>query len=181
MSICVISCSLNPDSRSRILAHAASQRLTQLGAAPAFVDLRDYELPLCDGYAAGEAPAVTALKSHIQEASGVLLALPVYNFNVSAAAKNLVELTSEVWTEKPVAFVCAAGGRSSYMAVMNLANSLMLDFHSYIVPRFVYASSEAFTGEAITDPAVHERLDAVTGMLLRLSRCLGNSACPAES
>ena len=46
-------------------------------------------------------------------------------------------MAGRAFTGKPVGFVCAAGGRSSYMAVLGLANSLMLDFRCLIVPRFV--------------------------------------------
>jgi FMN reductase len=37
---------------------------------------------------------------------------------------------------KVVGFLCAAGGKSSYMSVMRLANSLMLDFRCLIIPHF---------------------------------------------
>jgi FMN reductase len=47
---------------------------------------------------------------------------------------------------------------SSYMSIMMLANSLMLDFRSVIVPRFVYATGAAFSGEKIVDQKVLERV-----------------------
>lgn len=43
----------------------------------------------------------------------VLVAAPIYNFDVSAAIKNLVEQTGRAWTDKVVGFLCSAGGRAS--------------------------------------------------------------------
>ena len=65
--------------------------------------------------------------------------------------KNMIELTGSAWEDKIVGFLCAAGGHTSYMSVMSYANSLMLDFRCVIIPRFAFATSDAFDGERITD------------------------------
>ncbi len=51
-----------------------------------------------------------------------------------------------------------AGGSLSYMSVMNLANSLMLGFRMFILPRFVYVTSEDWEGEQLGD-GIGERID----------------------
>ncbi|MEY2550767.1 MAG: hypothetical protein QOG12_911, partial [Verrucomicrobiota bacterium] len=89
-----------------------------------------------------------------------------------AAAKNLVELTGSAWEEKVVGFLCAAGGMSSYMSVMAFANSLMLDFRSVIIPRFVYATGRAFEGDDLKDPQVGERIEELAGELVRFTKAL---------
>ena len=75
----------------------------------------------------------------------MIVAAPVYNYDVSASAKNMIELTGNAWEDKMVGFLCAAGGMSSYMSVMAYANSLMLDFRCVIIPRFVYATGDTST------------------------------------
>ena len=85
----VVSCSLNPSSRSRTLAKLAFQFLREAGHDARFVDLRDYALPSCDGDACYEDENVQRIGAMIHDASGVLLASPIYNFDVNAAAKNL--------------------------------------------------------------------------------------------
>ena len=95
---------------------------------------------ICDATKCYEDPQVRELGIRISKSAGIILALPIYNYSVGASAKNLIELTGAAWARKPVSFLCSAGGQSSYMAVMGLANSLMLDFRSYILPRFVYAA-----------------------------------------
>jgi hypothetical protein len=45
------------------------------------------------------------------------------------------------------------------MSVMSFANSLMLDFRCWIVPRFVYATGGDFEGDTIKSPEINNRLD----------------------
>lgn len=172
VNILVVSTSLNPGSRSRILARHALQKLEQLDAIVDFIDLRDTPLPICDGDAAYSDPRVEAARLRLDIADGILVACPIYNYSINAALKNLIELTGNAWEGKVVGFLCAAGGASSYMSVMSIANSLMLDFRSIIVPRFVYASGSAFDGKSITDPEVAKRVDQLAADLARFVRAL---------
>jgi NAD(P)H-dependent FMN reductase len=172
MSYLTISCSLHPESRSRVLARAAYQHLHALGAKVSFVDLRDLGLPQCDGNDCYNHPAVLTLTEQIRAAKGVLLAVPIYNYDAGATAKNLIELTGDAWTGKVVGFACAAGGDGSYMAVMGLANSLMLDFRAVIVPRFVYTDSEAFDGDTIAAITIKKRVDDLAETLVRFGSAL---------
>ena len=158
MSYLVISTSLNPDSKSYLLARETEAQLVAAGQVVEFLDLRKVKLPLCDGAAAYSRSSVKKVTDKVREASCILLAVPIYNYDVGAAAKNLIELTGEGWTEKTVGFLCAAGGRSSYMSVMGLANSLMLDFRCLVIPRFVYADRTAFQGGAIADDTIRQRI-----------------------
>ena len=136
MAYLVISSSLNPQSRSRLLALIALNTLEHMETSVDWLDLAEHSIPLCDGDSTYKNSKVKELKEKIQNAKGIVLAVPIYNFDVNAAAKNLIELTGEAWTNKVVGFLCAAGGKSSYMSVMSLANSLMLDFRCLIIPHF---------------------------------------------
>ena len=69
-------------------------------------------------------------------------------------------------------FLCAAGGMSSYMSVMAYANSLMLDFRSVIIPRFVYATGEAFEHDSLKDEEVEQRIRQVADELVRFTKAL---------
>lgn len=124
----------------------------------AFLDLRAVNLPLCDGETAYGHPDVTKCAKLITEARVIIAATPVYNYDVCAALKNLVELTGDSWEDKVVGFLCAAGGASSYMSVMSLADSLMLDFRCLIIPRFVYATSNDFSDAKVPTEEVKGRI-----------------------
>lgn len=172
MSFLVISSSLHPDSRSRVLARAAFQRLQTASAETNYVDLRELALPACDGDECYNHPAVVKLTGQIRGADGILLGVPIYNYDAGATAKNCIELTGDAWSGKVVGFACAAGGEGSYMAVMGLANSLMLDFRTVIVPRFVYTDSDAFDGDTVVDPAIKRRVDDLADTLIRYTTAL---------
>lgn len=178
--ILVISTSLNPESNSRKLALAAYQYLQEKSLAR-FIDLRDYDLPLCDGDASYGNPLVPELRAIISNARCVLIAVPIYNFDVNAAAKNLIELTGSSWNDKIVGFLCAAGGRASYMSVMGFANSLMLDFRCLVIPRFVYAEGSAFSSEEVSDTEVLKRVNELTVRAVTLTSALTASALSGAS
>ncbi|MFQ3582478.1 MAG: NADPH-dependent FMN reductase [Chloracidobacterium sp.] len=168
MEYLVLATSLRSGSHSRIMAQRLVQSYAQRGARAALVDLRDYPLPLCDGESAGEHPQVASLEALIAKARVVTLAVPIYNYDVNAAAKNLIELTGQAWEDKIVAFLCAAGGQSSYMSVLGLANSLMLDFRAVIVPRFVYATYADFADGKLTSPKVETRIEQLAEASMKL-------------
>jgi FMN reductase len=149
----IISASLRPASLSRIMGLALAQELDG-----EHLDLRDYPLPLCDGAAAYGDPNVAILRAKIEAARVILVAVPIYNFDANAAVKNLIELTGGAWEDKVVGFACAAGGQSSYMSIIGLANSLMLDFRCLILPRFVYATGDDFDAGKIVTVDIQERL-----------------------
>jgi NAD(P)H-dependent FMN reductase len=172
--IALVSGSLNPESLSRQMALHAATSLDSLGANVDFIDLQQIKLPLCDGDSAYSDPEVEKTRSRIEKAAGVLVAAPVYNFYMNAAVKNLVELTGSAWEGKVVGFLNAAGGYSSYMSVMSIANSLMLDFRCVIVPRFVYATGSAFRDGAISDKKMAGRIDELANDLVRLAKVLSD-------
>jgi NAD(P)H-dependent FMN reductase len=154
----IVSGSLRTESRSRMMAHFLTDSYRAEGIAPQLIDLRGLNLPFCDGEAAYEHPSVLSLSSTISEARVVIIATPIYNFDASAALKNLIELTGDSWENKVVGFLCAAGGSASYMSIMSLANSLMLDFRCLIIPRIVYATSQDFMDGRLSSPVVRERV-----------------------
>lgn len=151
----VISSSLRPGSFSQLLGRALTK---ELGDSAEHVDLREYPLPLCDGDSAYGDGNVAKLSGKIKAARVILLAVPIYNYDANAAVKNVIELTGSAWGDKIVGFACAAGGALSYMSIMSLANSLMLDFRCVIIPRFVYATSDDFENDGIASPDVLSRL-----------------------
>lgn len=173
MSILVISGSLRTESRSRVLAQSAFETLQNQKADVSFIDLRDYPLPLCDGGAAYEHENVARIAAPLQKAKVILIGAPIYNYDVNAAVKNLVELTGDAWEDKIVGFLCAAGGRSSYMSIMHLGNDLMLDFRCVIIPRFVYAVGGDFSqppNMTVSNPEIAERIQQLATEAIRFAR-----------
>ena len=171
-SYLIISTSGNPDSNSRRMGRIAFRHLEKSKVDCGWLDISELDLPLCDADVCYTKPGSRKVSKAIEAADGILLATPVYNYDVAAAAKNLVELTGSAWEEKVVGFLCAAGGMSSYMAVMAFANSLMLDFRSVIIPRFVYATGRAFEGDDLKDKEVGQRITELADELVRFTEAL---------
>lgn len=159
-TVAIIATSLNPDSRSQILAQEAKKRLDDKGADSFVIDLRETPLPMAGSNESWDHPKVQALKKQLTKATHIIFSVPIYNYDVNAAAKNLVELLGyDAFENKTVGFICTAGGKSSYMSVLSFANSLMLDFRCWIVPRYLYVTPE----NSITplDQKLRERLDGL--------------------
>jgi NAD(P)H-dependent FMN reductase len=134
-NVCVIGTSLDSGSRSQLLAADTARRLTERGVENTLIDLRTE---------AGK----EGLKEAALAATHLVFAVPIYNFNVNAAAKEAIEtLPGAAFEGKVVGLLCSAGGQRSYMSAVSFANSLMLDFRCWIVPRFVYATGADFDGD----------------------------------
>ena len=168
----VVSSSGNPSSNSRKLGRLALHYLQKAKTDCSWLDLAEMGLPLCDADACYAHPSAKKLSLAVAEADGVIVAAPVYNYDVSASAKNMIELTGSAWENKIVAFLCAAGGMGSYMSVMAYANSLMLDFRCVVVLRFVFATTDAFDDDTVTDAKVTRRIEQVAAELVRFATAL---------
>lgn len=174
--VLVIEASLNPKSRSAALAQQLYARLEEHGVPAKLLDLRNYNLPICEGTEASMAhPQVEELRKEFRAATHIVFGVPIYNYDVNAAVKNMVELVFAwgPWAGgkrsdaegKIVGFICSAGGKSSYMSVMSFANSLMLDCRIWICPRFVYA-----TKEDMGTPELAERMDRLLDDMLGMGQ-----------
>ena len=138
------------------------------------IDLQKISFPICDGNICYEDPIVNELKGEINNSSSILIASPIYNYDLNAVAKNLIVLTGKAWENKLVGFISAAGGKGSYMSPMSFANSLMLDFRCIIIPRFVYADNACFNNGDINDD-IKDRIEELVDASILLSKALKNN------
>ncbi|MFL2939819.1 MAG: NADPH-dependent FMN reductase [Candidatus Poseidoniales archaeon] len=168
MSYLVISTSLREGSRSKIMAKALSDTISDVE----FFDLQTNPLPMCDGDKCYDLPEVIDFREKVKNARGIIMAIPIYNYNVSSGAKNIIELGGKKLYDKVFGFICAAGGKSSYMSIMSFANSLMIDYRCFIIPKFVYALKSDFDGEKITSSDIKERINELGKDLVRISNAL---------
>lgn len=156
--VTIIATSLNASSKSQRLAEIFEEHLIAAEISCERIDLRTLEIPFAGTHAGWEAPDVHRLNEAAGRASHLVFAVPIYCYDVNAAAKNVIELMGHALTKKVIGFICSAGGRSSYMSVLGFANHMMLDFRSVIVPRFVYVSKEDWTDPAVCPPELVHRL-----------------------
>lgn len=177
----LISASLSPSSSSRILAQVAHEVAQQSGIRSRIVDLRDFSLTLCDGNTSFSQPQVEQLTEILRESHAVIFASPIYNYDVSSALKNLIEHVGGEITDKVVGLMCAAGGERAYMSGLPFLNSLMLDFRSLIVPRFVYATERAFSDGRVVDQQILERIKNLVLETDRITQALLSNPARLET
>ncbi|TBD43430.1 MULTISPECIES: NADPH-dependent FMN reductase [Rhizobium] len=159
LKITILSCSLDPESRSRDLGREAECFLQAQGCIPQFIDLRDFRLPEFDNSACYLDPTYSQLHQAVRDADGIVLAVPIYNWSIGSTAKNLIELTGatgpggrkSAWFDQIVTFVCAGGLPHSYMAYGATATSLMLDFKCVVNPYVVYATERDWANGIMSD------------------------------
>lgn len=176
MKCLILSCSLSADSKSRKMAKELEAYWRAAGDLEvSTLDLRELALPLCDGGAAYGHPATQQLQAALTETDAAVFAVPIYNYDVNAAAKNAIELAGRQLTDKVAGFLCAAGGHRSYMSVMAVANSLMLDFRTIIVPRFVYAGEEDILDGGEIGPEIRDRISKFGDEFAKLARAVVNA------
>lgn len=184
-NILVISTSLNPQSISRIVSKQIADDLTSSPYNVRFIDLQEYTLPPCNGAGnnAYEDPSVKTLHDIIAGASAVILAAPIYNFNVGSTVKNLIELTGtphpalgdgSAWRNKPAGFIFGAGSLASHLAGLPLINSMLVDFKCIVHPHYIVAPGSAVQ-KGVISPDLRTRMDEFTQTYLTLANALISS------
>ena len=164
----IISGSLSSNSKSRKMGLYAEKYFSSLFVNVEFINLSDYDIPLCDGDSCYDNIVVKKLNQKINQADTIIICGPVYNFDLNSILRNLIEVTSKAWVGKIVGFICAAGGKNSYMAPVSMMNSLMLHNRCLIIPRFVYASSEDFLNDNSFNDDIKERLEQLVNEAIKL-------------
>ncbi|AGB74867.1 MULTISPECIES: NADPH-dependent FMN reductase [Rhizobium] len=188
LKITILSCSLDPKSRSRRMAREAENLLRERRCEVEFIDLQYLELPAFDNFKCYEHPSYDRLYRAIRGADGVLLAVPIYNWSVGSAAKSLIELTGatgasgrkSAWFDQIVTFICSGGLPHSYMAYGSLATSLMLDFKCVINPYVVYATERDWIDGTIPSDTLATRLQKTIEVQLELSSRLRSRAYSSD-
>ncbi|MCX6367968.1 MAG: NAD(P)H-dependent oxidoreductase [Armatimonadetes bacterium] len=148
--VTLVATSLDSSSKSQHLARHAAGLFAERGIPHTLLDLRDSP----------------ELARPLELATHIIFAVPIYNFDVNAAAKQVIEDHGGALEGKTVGFLCQAGGQRSYMSVMSFANALMLDFRCWIVPRFVYATGNDFD-EGQLGETVRGRIEELVETLLK--------------
>ena len=148
LPVLVLSTGLREGSHSRILAQRCQEELDKLDCEVRWIDLAERELPFCDAGSCYEHPHAVEVKGAIEWASAIVIATPIYNFNLCGQAKAVIELAGKAFTGKVVGFLCAAGGQTSYMSIMGIANSLMR-----------HCGVHRFGGRQVRRPIARRRMD----------------------
>jgi FMN reductase len=155
--------SLRPDSYSQQALSLAAQRVQALGAQMEILDLREMNLPFCNGEEEYPGyPDVERLREAVKQADGLILATPEYHGSVSGVLKNALDLMGfEHLSGKVVGLISVLGGQSNSNALNDL-RIIMRWVHAWVIPEQIAVGQawKAFGPEGkLLDEKLSQRLD----------------------
>lgn len=156
--------SLRETSYTRLALQVALKGARELGAETHLVDLREYDLVLCDGrgdestYPAG----VFQMRGDVAGAHGILLGTPVYHGGFSGVLKNAIDLMGfREFEGKMIGLIGLSGGRTGAVHALNTLRTIGRSLHAWVIPEEVSIPEawKAFdTAGWPKDPELEKRL-----------------------
>jgi chromate reductase len=142
---------------SELLPAGMTMRITSIADLPIFNQ---------DVFDAGIPEPAKRLRAEIAQADGVLLALPEYNFSLSAAMKNAIDWASrppnQSWQEKPVAIFSTTQGPLGGARVQYDTRRILGQLWAHVLPRpevFIGSAPSKFDAQGkLTDEATRKFL-----------------------
>ncbi len=147
MNVAILNANLAAGGKTGHLAEVLAADFLANGHAATIVSLAERDLPACDGGLCYKNGNTIALTAELAKADALLLVSPIYNYDLNAAAKNLIELTGYSWKGKAVGLVCTAGAEKSYLSPLAFLNSLATDYRCLVSPRYVYVTRADFNAD----------------------------------
>ncbi|MDP2359929.1 MAG: NAD(P)H-dependent oxidoreductase [bacterium] len=156
MKTLILSSSLSPTSRSRLLCRRVEDLLAgRPGVELDLVDLREVELRPCH---LGKTASMRNLAERIATADNYIFGMGVHCYTVNDGLKIVLDTCMKGCDGKFFGILCAAGGEKSYLSTMHLTQICMNEWRMIQLPRVVYVHDGDFHGEELASPAVEERL-----------------------
>ncbi len=168
--------SLRPDSYSQMALRLAVQRVEALGAEVEILDLREMQLPFCNGEDEyPDYPDVQRLQDVVSSADGLILATPEYHGSLSGVLKNALDLMSfDQLSDKVVGLISVLGGQPNSNALNDL-RVIMRWVHAWVIPEQVAIGQawKAFNPEGkLLDEKLSQRFDQFAQSLVDNTRKL---------
>lgn len=168
--------SLRPNSYSHLALAEAVRRVQALGAEVQVLDLRQMNLPFCDGgddYAAY--PDVAVLSQAVKAADGLILASPEYHGSVSGVLKNALDLLGfDELSGKVAGNISVLGGQSN-SNTLNALRVILRWVHAWVIPEQIAIGQawQAFGDDGkLLDEKLAQRFDGFAQSLVDNTRKL---------
>lgn len=167
--------SLRQNSYSQLALNVAASRVEALGAEMEILDLRQMQLPFCNGEEYPGYPDVERLRNTVKQADGLILSTPEYHGSVSGVLKNALDLMDfEQLDGKVAGLISVLGGQPNSNALNDL-RVIMRWVHAWVVPEQIAIgqSWKAFDQEGkLLDEKLSQRFDAFAQSLVENTRKL---------
>ncbi|MEM6611186.1 MAG: NADPH-dependent FMN reductase [Cyanobacteria bacterium P01_C01_bin.72] len=168
--------SLRPDAYSALALNQAMERVSALGATTETLDLREMQLPFCNGGSDyPEYSDVEVLREKVKAADGLILVTPEYHGSVSGVLKNALDLMSfEHLSGKVTGMISVLGGQSNSNALNDL-RIIVRWVHGWVIPEQIAIGQawQAFDQAGqLKDSKLGERFDKFAQSLVDNSTLL---------
>jgi len=155
--------SLREDSHSHQALAIAVKKAQALGAEVTVLDLRELNLPFCNGNNGYEGyPDVEVLRQSVKSADGLILATPEYHGSISGVLKNALDLMSfEHLEDKVIGAISVLGGQANSNALNDL-RTIARWVHAWVIPEQIAIGQawQAFDDDGqLADQKLADRLD----------------------
>ncbi len=168
--------SLRQNSYSQLALNVAASRVEALGAQMEILDLRQMQLPFCNGeeeYAGY--PDLERLRNTVKQADGLILSTPEYHGSISGVLKNALDLMDfEQLDGKVAGLISVLGGQPNSNALNDL-RLIMRWVHAWVIPEQIAIgqSWKAFDPAGkLLDEKLSQRFDAFAQSLVENTRKL---------
>ncbi|MBD2183238.1 NADPH-dependent FMN reductase [Aerosakkonema funiforme] len=172
--------SLRPDSYSQQALRIAAQRVEALGAEVEILDLREMQLPFCNGEEEyPDYPDVERLRNAVKGADALILATPEYHGSLSGVLKNALDLMSfDELSNKVTGLISVLGGQSNSNALNDL-RVILRWVHGWVIPEQIAIGQvwKAFGPDGkLLDEKLSQRFDGFAQSLVESTRKLRSAA-----
>ncbi len=166
--IILIQGSLRPGSRTALVVQRGSEVFNKLGIKNEIIDLRDFELPFCDGRSTIEyGQVVVDLYRKLENAKAYVIASPVYAYTYSGVVKNFIDIFGGAMKGKFSGVIYNASGANSYLAAGELVKIMAYDFNHTVVMPTVYTHKRQFVDGKLQSEYVENKLNQMIASLLK--------------
>jgi FMN reductase len=155
--------SLRTNSHTYQALNLALQKVVAIGADVELLDLRELNLPLCNGdrdYT--DNPQVMQLRRTVTQADGIILATPEYHGSVSGVLKNALDLMSfDELSGKVFGLISVLGGEHNSNALNDL-RTIVRWVHGWVIPEQIAIAKawQAFDSQGnLKDAKLDHRFD----------------------
>ncbi len=168
--------SLRTESYTQVALNITAQRVEALGAEVKILDLRQMQLPFCNGEEEyPNYPDVQHMRDAVSQADGLILATPEYHGGVSGVLKNALDLMSfDQLSGKVTGLISILGGQPNSNALNDL-RIIMRWVHGWVIPEQIAIGQawKAFSPEGkLLDEKLSQRFDQFAQSLVENTRKL---------
>jgi FMN reductase len=167
--------SLRQESYTRMALQVALQGAQEAGARTRLIDLREYQLILCDGKEdeSGYPQDVFTLRQDVRAAQGIILGTPEYHGGYSGVLKNALDLMGfEEFEGKMLGLVGVSGGGMGAFGALNNLRAVGRALHAWVIPEqaSIPQAWQAFDRSGtLTDCDLEKRLKDVGRQVARFA------------